>query len=1661
MTRSAVHFRLRASHVGVAALLLCMLLIAGYTFSLLFADSIATWRGPSSWDLPSSWSISRLLGQDSIQASSSKQYAHEYRSSVLGTSEIRFTEKASGIPAVSIGDDRASITLRYVPRTRSARPAYETETSGNTITYRDIEPYTNLIYTISDSGATVKEDIELTQKPLLTDDMTLSYSFDIILHGMEYQTAPDGSILPVFIDATGTEYAIPPLIMTDAAGKKSTDLTLLITQNDPTDRTRLTGLLTPNKEWIMSADRTYPVLIDPTLVRGNAPVYHWKMDEGYGGTTQDASASNADGTLGASTAAPTWQNEDMCISGKCLYFDGSNDYVDLGNIDAPIEGAGDFSFSFWMNPNNATAGVYQTILGTNDPSGYNVGWSLGMNYPNNGSICFSGDNIAGSPWGYSDCRDVGVTSNQWIFLTFTRTGSNVDWYVNGVKSGATGNMGASFANGAYNLRLGNSAAIRYFKGRIDDLKIYDYVRTADQIKADFVNRGGSYGVVTQFGKSSTTSGSNLTNGLVGYWKLDEPSGSAIDSSGIGNTGTIVGAVTAPGKHGTAIQFSGTNDRVTIPDATSINAATDLTVSAWINPSALLSASSHEYNELVNKGTYNSKGYLLYFGKAGGLLNFQWSWSGGTSSVVSQNFTYAANTWYHITATLNNTSGKIYINGVLNNAGAVTTPMSSSSGVQMVIGNDSAGTYGGQFPGTIDEVRVYNRALSESEVRALYSFAAPPVGSWNLNENSGTDANDTSGNSNTLTLTNTPSWTPGKLGSGVAFSGSDQHLLRADDPDFDFADDADMTVSTWFRHTTASAQEVILSKYNEAGYKIIMESDGDITCALDYDATWTPTDSVTSTTATYDDGNWHHIGCVKTGASNLKLYIDGILIGTDAAITATNTLTNSDPLYVGIDADGTSNDFTGSLDDIKIYNYARTSGQVVEDMNGGHPAPGSPVGSALAHYKFDEGYGTTAYDKSINANNLTLSTASWTNDGKYNKAWNGTNALWLSRADDNDFDFGVADDLSMGFWYRSDSATNPGAIEYIVNKASSTIAGYAVYAMTNGTICFGIDDDTTWGPDIASCSPNDIYDGTWHHITATRNTALDAIAIHVDGVLSDTDIDPTTATLTNSLSLYIGDRDGVNNGDEFAGDIDELKFYRSAFDTTQVRTERNAGKAQVMGSLSTASNGTTADNSSARSYCVPGDTSSCSAPILDWQFNEKTGTTTYDSAGGYSGTLAAGNTWVTGKFGPGVHGATGTTGYINAGAITPVRFTNSSTFTYSAWVKADAVSPAGNYSMVFKQDGGSGTFVYAVQAFGDNAAKICASVGKSYSVDYTACTPSNLVVGRWYYVTGVYASSVIKLYIDGNYITSATYVTSAASAPAGNFAIGGDPAAGNRYFDGSIDNLRIYNYARTPAQIAWEYNRGAPVAWYKFDECTGTSISDWGPNGSGGYNGNTGTLTIGASGSNTSAGTCSTSGAWYDGATGKVNSSMDFDGTDDYVSGTMNSSVNFSSLSASAWIKITNLPSSSDRDQIVSVYNSNEDDAVFTLNIAGDGGAVANRLQFLRFNAWASDGSHWDCTANSKCYVSAGQWIHVAVVHDSTTGYVYFYRDGVLVASYAARTGAWGAGGYDVTGPGFNIGKATGTSSAFDGLIDDVRMYNYPLTAAQVRDIYNGGAVSFK
>jgi len=209
-----------------------------------------------------------------------------------------------------------------------------------------------------------------------------------------------------------------------------------------------------------------------------------------------------------------------------------------------------------------------------------------------------------------------------------------------------------------------------------------------------------------------------SNGLVGYWTMDGNSvnwatGAVTDSSGRGNTGTITNMATstAIGKIGQALKFDGVNDYVNAGNGASLNITDAITLSAWVK----IIGAQPTYARIIAKSWVY---YLQIDTNNTAVLGFQdgQPWIGVLGSRVLSD-----NTWYHIVGTYDKnggaTNGRIYINGVLDNTLTSTQPI-QTVGSSVLIGAHSGGLPG--FHGLIDEVRVYNSALSAGEIQQLYN-----------------------------------------------------------------------------------------------------------------------------------------------------------------------------------------------------------------------------------------------------------------------------------------------------------------------------------------------------------------------------------------------------------------------------------------------------------------------------------------------------------------------------------------------------------------------------------------------------------------------------------------------------------------------------------------------------------------------------------------------------------------------------------------------------------------------------------------------------------------------------------------------------------------------------------------------------------------------------
>lgn len=207
----------------------------------------------------------------------------------------------------------------------------------------------------------------------------------------------------------------------------------------------------------------------------------------------------------------------------------------------------------------------------------------------------------------------------------------------------------------------------------------------------------------------TVSNAAVPAGLVAAFGFDEGSGTtALDASGNGNVGQISGATRVPGGHfGAGLSFNGTSDLVSVADAATLDLTNGITLEAWVQPTAI----GGWQTAMLKEGT-SGLAYALYANEDPvgpvGYVNIS-----GDKPVTGAG-TLPLNTWSHIAMTYDGANMRLYRNGVQVGLRAQTGSTAVSTGMLRIGGNAVWGEY---FAGLIDEVRVYDRALTAAEIQS--------------------------------------------------------------------------------------------------------------------------------------------------------------------------------------------------------------------------------------------------------------------------------------------------------------------------------------------------------------------------------------------------------------------------------------------------------------------------------------------------------------------------------------------------------------------------------------------------------------------------------------------------------------------------------------------------------------------------------------------------------------------------------------------------------------------------------------------------------------------------------------------------------------------------------------------------------------------------------
>ncbi len=411
--------------------------------------------------------------------------------------------------------------------------------------------------------------------------------------------------------------------------------------------------------------------------------------------------------------------------GQGLEFNGSDNYVDCGNSNSLEMGTSDWSISIWskMVINSEIKRLIYKGAGSTTGEGYYFWY-----YPTNGDLRFYiSDGVSRL---LADSNDnLGLADGEWhhILVSADRSG-NAYFYVDGSSVGSESISsfdGTDITNTGIDLHIGRKGD-GYFNGSIDEVRVYNRALSADEIAEQ-------YRVGARKFQVNTPITNKLTSGLVGHWTFNgedmdwaSSTAEALDRSGQGNHGDIIGATAVIGKVGQGLEFDGSDDCVELTD---LDVASSMTVSAWVNLNSTASEQIIIRKTQVSDGSLTNYWLSLYDGGSGSRFHFGFAaqnptgWKMKDSSVLG---TPSTGVWYYVTGVFDDANNiiELYVDGTSQGTTEVTgTPGQNNDNT--IIGSNQGGS-SNFLNGTIDEVRIYNRALSASEVGELYRAGARRV-----------------------------------------------------------------------------------------------------------------------------------------------------------------------------------------------------------------------------------------------------------------------------------------------------------------------------------------------------------------------------------------------------------------------------------------------------------------------------------------------------------------------------------------------------------------------------------------------------------------------------------------------------------------------------------------------------------------------------------------------------------------------------------------------------------------------------------------------------------------------------------------------------------------------------------------------------------------------
>ncbi len=447
----------------------------------------------------------------------------------------------------------------------------------------------------------------------------------------------------------------------------------------------------------------------------------------FNGNANDESGNGNDGTVnGATLTEDRFGNVN-----SAYYFNGQSDNISVPHSNS-IAITNDLTISVWKNSSGNTGG-YETFVNKRGGNG-EWNYSLGASHtfgpggcPQEVNKYLTGRrNNAGAQYElrFSDYL-VSDDVNQWTNVVLVIMNNTVHFYINGDLAGSScfgNNFSIPSIDVQAPLTMGscNCGLPEFFHGIMDDIAIYNRALTEQEIQALYT------GQCPTVASNCTSLPSNLQQGLVGYWPF---CGNANDESGNGNDGTVNGAMLTEDRFGNAnaaYDFDGVDDFIVVQDDSSLR-PDHISLMVWLKTSMIEPPTTAlgEQSILIYKGDFDNASneqYALDTDYSFGIKSESNCISGQGWNLVNSENNSIINEWHQFIGVFNGAVLKMYIDSELIDSIDYTGTIDDCAGGELYFGQ-SWSSFPLNFNGALDDIGIWNRALTPEEVQELYTLDA--------------------------------------------------------------------------------------------------------------------------------------------------------------------------------------------------------------------------------------------------------------------------------------------------------------------------------------------------------------------------------------------------------------------------------------------------------------------------------------------------------------------------------------------------------------------------------------------------------------------------------------------------------------------------------------------------------------------------------------------------------------------------------------------------------------------------------------------------------------------------------------------------------------------------------------------------------------------------